>query len=140
MDVKKTLAAAGLLTLMGGVAACGGGGSSSGSSGSADGPTDASKTDFCATLTSLGQDTTPKGLADAFKKVGTPSDIDSASRHGYEVLVEHLATMADTTKASDLQAMENGLSTTDQADVAAFSTYLAKECLPTGSLPSSPSS
>jgi hypothetical protein len=140
VDVKKTLAVAGLLTLMGGVAACGGGGSSSGASGSADGPTDASRTAFCATLTSLGQDTTPQGLAAAFTKVGTPSDIDAASRHGYEVLVEHLATMSDTSKASDLGAMEKALSTTDQADVAAFSTYLAKECLPSGSLPSSPSS
>jgi hypothetical protein len=139
MHVKKSLAVAGLLTLMGGVSACGGG-SSSAASGNADGPTDASKTDFCATLSNLGQDTTPKGLAAAFQKIGTPSDIDASSRHGFEILVEHLATMADTTKASDLQAMEKDLSVADQADVLAFSTYLAKECVPAGTLPSSPSS
>jgi hypothetical protein len=140
MDVKKTLAVAGLLTLMGGVAACGGGGSSSAAAGSADGPTNASKTDFCGTLTSLGQDTTPKGLAAAFEKVGTPGDIDASSRHGFEVLVEHLSTMSDSSKASDLAAMEKGLSPSDEADVVAFSGYLTKECVPTGTLPSSPSS
>jgi hypothetical protein len=139
MDVKKTLALAGLLTLMGGVAACGGG-SSSAATGTADGPTDASKTAFCATLSSLGNTSTPKDLADAFQKIGTPSDIDSSSRHGFEILVEHLSALPDTAKASDLQAMEKSLSTADQADVLAFGTYLAKECVPTGSLPSSPSS
>jgi hypothetical protein len=139
MDVKKTLAVVGLLTLMGGVSACGGG-SSSAAAGSADGPTDASKADFCATITNLSQTSTPKDFAVAFQKVGTPSDIDPASRHGFEVLVEHLATMSDTTKSSDLLAMEKTLSATDQADVTAFGVYLAKECVPTGDLPSSPSS
>ena len=139
MDVKRTLVVAGLLTLMGGVSACGGG-SSSAAAGSADGPTDASKTDFCATLSNLGEDTTPKGLAAAFKKVGTPSDIDDSSRHGYEVLVDHLATMADDTTGSDLTAMEKDLSASDQADVGAFTAYLAKECVPTADPSSSPSS
>jgi hypothetical protein len=140
MDVKRTLAVAGLLALMGGVSACGGGSSSGAAAGSADGPTNATKSDFCATLTSLGQDATPKGLAAAFQKVGTPTDIDASSRHGFEVLVEHLATMSDDAKASDLAAMEKDLSATDIKDVQAFSTYLTSECVPTGDLPSSPSS
>jgi hypothetical protein len=138
MHVKNTLAVAGLLTLMGGVAACGGG-SSSPAAGSADGPTTASKTAFCSTITNLAQDTTPKELATAFEKVGTPTDIDSSSRHGFEVLVEHLQTLPDNAKAADLTAMEKGLSATDEKDVLAFSTYLTKECVPTGSASGAPS-
>jgi hypothetical protein len=140
MDVKKTLAVAGMLALMGGVAACGGGGSSSAAVANADGPTNASKTDFCAAITSVGQDPTPKGLAAAFQKAGTPSDIDASSRHGFEVLVEHLATFPDTATQADVTDMEKALSATDIKDVQAFSEYLAKECVPTSSVPSSPSS
>lgn len=135
MYVKRTLAVAGLLTLMGGVSACGGGGSSSAAAGSSDGPSNASKTAFCAAITSLGQNPTPKGLAAAFQKVGTPSGIDASSRHGFEVLVEHLSTLPDTAKQSDLAAMEKDLSATDLKDVQAFGTYLTAECVP-----SSPSS
>jgi hypothetical protein len=149
MLVKKTLAVAGLLTVMGGVAACGGSSSSTGAgstSGSSDGPTTASKTTFCGTFEKLSSSSTPKDVAAALSTAGTPSDIDASSRHGFEVLVEHLKTLPDNAKSKDLKAMEKGLSKTDEQDVLAFSTYLTKECVPTASasgqpsVPSSPSS
>ncbi len=141
MFTKKAVAAASLLVVMGGTAACGGS-SSSGSSTSADGPTDAKKSDFCATFQNLGNNTTPKQASAAFQKTGTPSDIPAGARHGFEVLVEHLATMADNAQASDLTNMEKNLNATDQKDVLAFVAYLTKQCVPTGSssVPSAPSS
>jgi hypothetical protein len=140
MFVKKTLAAAGLLTLMGGVAACGGS-SSSTATGAAGAPTGVSTATFCATFTNLSDATTPKQLADKLQSVGTPSDIAADARHGFEVLVDKLETLPDDAKASDLTSMEQGLSTTDMADVTAFTTYLQTACVPSaGSTPSSPSS
>jgi hypothetical protein len=141
MFVKKTLAAAGLLAMTGVVAACGGGGSSSAASGAAGAPTTASVSDFCATFQNMASSTTPKQAADKLKSVGTPSGIASDARHGFEVLVDHLEALPDTTKASDLTAMEKNLSATDQKDVLAFTTYLTTACVPSGSsTPSAPSS
>jgi hypothetical protein len=139
MLVKKMLAAAGLLTLVGGVAACGG--SSSSATGAAGAPTGVSTSDFCATFTNLSSATTPKQLADKLQSVGTPSDIATNERHGFEILVDKLETLPDDAKASDLSSMEQGLSATDLADVTAFTTYLTTACVPSaGSTPSSPSS
>ncbi len=136
MYMRKTLATAGLLALMGGLAACGGGSSSS-----PDGPTDAAKATFCATFSKMSSTTTPKAASTELAAVGTPTDIDAASRHGFEVLVEHLKALPDGASSSDLQAMQKALSAADQKDVLAFGTYLTKECAPTGATtPSSPSS
>jgi hypothetical protein len=146
MDVKKTLAVAGLLALMGGVSACGGSSSSAAAAGDGDGPTTASKTTFCGAFQKMSNSTTPKEAADSLSAVGTPSDIDASSRHGFDVLVEHLEALPDDAKASDLTNMRKGLSAGDKADVLAFSTYLTHECVPTtpssggSSAPSAPSS
>jgi hypothetical protein len=142
MFVKKTLAAAGLLAMTGAVAACGGGSSSSpAATGAATAPTGASTSDFCGTFQNMANSTTPKQAADKLQVVGTPSDIAADARHGFEVLVDHLETLPDNAKSSDLTAMEKGLSATDQKDVLAFTTYLAKACVPsTSSTPSAPSS
>jgi len=136
MFTTKVAAAAALLVVLGGTAACGSSGSSS--SASAAGPTDADKASFCDTFQKLSDSTTPKEAAAAFQKVGTPSDITTDARAGYEVLVTHLGTRADNASSSDLTAMEKSLSSTDQKDVIAFVTYLTKECV--GSLPSANSS
>ena len=142
MQMRKTLATAGLLALMGGMAACGGGSSSSpDAAGSSDGPADATKATFCSTFSKMSDSTTPKDASTQLIAVGTPADIDASSRHGFEVLVEHLGTLPDGASSSDLDAMQKSLSATDQKDVLAFGTYLTKECVPTGSTtPSSPSS
>ena len=96
------------------------------------------RTSFCDTFQKLSDSTTPKEAAAAFQEVGTPSDIADDERAGYEVLVTNLSKMADDAKSSDLTAMEQSLSATDQKNVVAFVTYLTKECV--GDLPSSPSS
>jgi hypothetical protein len=136
MFTTKVASAAALLVLVGATAACG----SSGSSSAADsaGPTDADKTSFCDTFQKLSDSTTPKEAAAAFQEVGTPSNIADDERAGYEVLVSNLSKMADDAKSSDLTAMQQSLSATDQKNVVAFVTYLTKECV--GALPSAPSS
>jgi hypothetical protein len=137
---KKTLAAAGLLVMTGALAACGGGSSSTAATGAATAPTGATTTDFCSTFQNLASDSTPKQAADKLQAIGTPSDIAADARHGFEVLVDHLETMPDTSKSKDLLAMEQGLSATDQKDVLAFTTYLTKACVPDTSSPSGSSS
>jgi hypothetical protein len=142
MFVKKTLAASGLLALMGAVAACGGG-SSSTPAGAAGAPTAATTADFCATISGLSNDDTASAAAAKLQTVGTPAGIAADARHGFEVLVDQLGTLPADEKGSDLtQAqLEKGMSATDVKDVAAFTTYLGTACAPsTGSTPTAPPS
>jgi hypothetical protein len=132
MHHAKTLA--GALVLAGGITACGGGSSDAGGSGA---PTNASKTSFCKTFTTLGADTTPKEAADKLAEIGTPRGIDSGARHGFEVLIDHLRALPDDAKDSDLTGMAKGLKAGDQTDVVAFLTYYTDECQ---DLPTAPSS
>jgi hypothetical protein len=136
----KTLAAAGLLVMTGALAACGGGSSSSAATGAAAAPTTASTTDFCSTFQNFSNDSTPKQAADKLLTVGTPSDMAADARHGFEVLVDHLEVMPDTSQSKDLLAMEQRFSASDQKDVLAFTTYLTKACVPDGSSSSGGSS
>jgi hypothetical protein len=133
MFATKTLAAAGLLVMTGALAACGGGSSSTAATGAAAAPTGASTTDFCSTFQNMANDSTPKQAADKLQAVGTPSDMPADARHGFEVLVDHLEVMPDTSQSKDLLAMEQGLSASDQKDVLAFTTYLTKACVPESS-------
>jgi hypothetical protein len=141
MHTTKVAAAAALLVVLGGTAACGSSDSSA-ASGAAGAPTDASKSDFCSTISSVTDSTTPHELADSFQKTGTPSDIDASSRHGFEVLVDAIAALPDDAKSSDLTAasVTKDMSATDKKDFTAFGAYLAQECAAAGSAPSAPSS
>ncbi len=141
MFTTKVASAAALLVVLGTTAACGSSDSSSSSDG-AGAPTDASKTDFCSTIASVTDSTTPHQLAADFQKVGTPADIDDSSRHGFEVFVDTITALPDDTKSSDLTAaaVTKDMSAAEKADFAAFGAYLAKECVPAGSAPSAPSS
>lgn len=112
------------LPLAAGLGACGG--SSGGSAGSP--PTDASQASFCKTFTGLGADTTPKQAATTLGRVGTPSNIGSAQRRGFVVLVQHLRQLPDAANNEALTRMTQGLKASDQADVRAFLTYYADEC------------
>lgn len=134
MQNPKTLLAVGALLLAGGLAACGNGSSDSAAGGSG-APTNASKDAFCKTFTELGADVTPKEAADRLGKVGTPKDIDSGARHGFEVLVDHLRQLPDDAKDSDLTRMAQDLKAGDQADVVSFLKFYGDECagLPTDS-------
>jgi hypothetical protein len=129
--LRMTTVAAGLLVLAGALAACGGSDSSAQSG--AEAPTNASKDDFCHTMTNLSLKSTPGQIADQLAAVGTPSDIDSSARHGFEVFLEKVRALPKDTKAEDLNKVQSDLSSQDQAAVIAFLTYTQQECasLPT---------
>lgn len=120
MQPSKALVAVAALVLTGGLTACG---SSDGST-----PADASKADFCATFSRLKASTAPRDVADALSRVGTPKDIDSRARHGFQVLISKLRGLPAHAKESDLRVMARGLKPADQADVVAFLTYFTREC------------
>lgn len=140
MDPRRTLAAAGLLVaLSASLTACGGGSSSSAGS-SSGAPTDAAKADFCGTLKGSGSDQKPSDVAASMSAVGTPSDIDASSRHGFEVLVGKMAQITSANPSdSDIAKMAQGFKSTDLADVQAFISYYVRECAG-GLLPSGGSS
>jgi hypothetical protein len=136
MRNARTPALAGLALLAGGLlggglAACGGTPASGGSG--SDAPDDASRSSFCASLATLTGGVSPKKAADTLGRVGTPSDIGSDARHGFEVLLGRLRELPPHGSKSVITHMARGLRPPDQQDVAAFLTYYAGECrrLPT---------
>jgi hypothetical protein len=139
MDVRKTLAAAALLAVLGVAAGCGNS-ASSGSGSAADAPTGASKTDFCRAIQGASGSTSPRKLAEDLTKVGTPSGIDASSRHGFELLVKAFEKLPDNPQNSDLQKMIQGVSQSDKTDIEAFFVYAQTECGIGASVPSAPSS
>ena len=88
----------------------------------------ASKADFCRTFEHLGPDTSPRQAAEELSRVGTPGDIDSGARHGFEVLVDHLREWPEGTHARRLTQLVRTLNDEDAADVRAFLIYYAQEC------------
>lgn len=120
----RAAAVAVALALAGGLSACGGSSTSS----DATPPTDASKATFCKTFTDLGADVTPQQAADKLSDVGTPSDIGSSQRHGFEILVAHLRTLPDKANDQAFTAMAQSLDTSDKSDLNAFLKYYADEC------------
>jgi hypothetical protein len=139
MDVRKTLAAAALVALAGLATGCGNS-ASSGSGSAADAPSNASKTDFCTAIKGASSSNSPRKLAEQLTKVGTPSGIDSSSRHGFEVLVKAFEKLPDNPQTSDIQKLIQGVSPSDQTDIEAFFAYAQTECGLSGpSVPTSPS-
>jgi hypothetical protein len=106
------------VVLAGGLAACGD--SSSGSP--------ASKADFCHSFDMLGSNATPGHAADELSKVGTPSDIDSSARRGFDLLVSHLRDLPDKSSPGGITKMVQDMNDRDAAAVRAFITYYASEC------------
>ena len=88
----------------------------------------ASKADFCHSFDTLGSRATPAHAADELSKVGTPSDIDAAARHGFELLVEHLRDLPDKSSPGGITKMVQDMRQQDAADVRAFITYYASKC------------
>jgi hypothetical protein len=134
MFTTKVAGAAALLVVLGGAAACGSSDSSSPAA-SPSIPTTADKTTFCTTLQNSKS---PQDAVDSLTKLGTPSDIDAASRHGFEVLLDEFKALPPSPQPSDLTSLEKKLSTTDQKDIQAFGAYVTKECV--SSTPSAPAS
>jgi hypothetical protein len=127
MPEARVLAAAVAMVLAGGLTACGGDTSSTSSS--------ASKADFCQTFNQLGSDTSPQHAADELSRVGTPSDIGSSARRGFEVLVDQLRGLPPGAKPGEITQMVKDLHPQDATDVRDFITYYVSECqgLPGGS-------
>ena len=123
-------AVAGIVLLAGGLAACGGPSRGSGSTA----PDDASRSAFCRSLARLDGRGSPGRAADVLAGVGTPSDIGSSARHGFEVLLGRLRELPPHANQGDISQMGRGLTGADQRDVAAFIGYYARECRrqPTG--------
>jgi hypothetical protein len=130
MDVRKALAAAGLVVaLTGSLTACGGGSDSTGGGGSGGAPTDASKDAFCGTLKDQSSDAAPKDVAARMKSVGTPSDINAPARRGFEVLVDKMSQLSSSNPSdADIAKMAKDFAKQDLADVQAFIAYYVQKC------------
>jgi hypothetical protein len=120
MPEARILVAAMAMALAGGLAAC--------SSSSSSSPSAASKADFCRTFEHLGPDMSPPRAAHQLERVGTPGDIDSHARRGFEVLVDHLRHLPEGSHAGRIAQLMRDLHPDDAADVRDFITYYAKEC------------
>ncbi|PWN03389.1 hypothetical protein DJ010_09820 [Nocardioides silvaticus] len=108
-------------------------------------PTDASRTEFCATATdqswaeSLGEDTDGDAIADAvrgwgddLRETGTPEGIPDDAREGFELTVDYLRHV-DADDFEDLGApapVNDDLSEEEQDKVTAFDEYVAETCRP----------
>jgi hypothetical protein len=96
-------------------------------------PSGASHAEFCHTFARLGAGMSPTEAADRLTAVGTPRDIDTSARHGFEVLVDHLRDLPNTSPGS-LSDLVRDLPSEDAADVQAFVQYYGATCrkLPSG--------
>jgi hypothetical protein len=117
-QARTLVAAAATMVLAGGLTGCGDSSSSS----------SASKADFCRTFNQLGSDTSPHRAADELSRVGTPSDIGSGARRGFDVLVAHLRDLPEGAQPREVTQMVQGLHSQDATDVRAFITYYVGEC------------
>ncbi|HJQ05545.1 MAG TPA: hypothetical protein VJ872_08885 [Nocardioides sp.] len=148
--IKRSALALSAAALMGlSLSACGSNGGSSA-------PTNASQEDFCKTFedaSSTIDDTASDSdqadqahkVADSLKKVGTPSDMSSDARQGFEIFVDFLGKVdaSEVKKLNDSSSSSdnNPFSGDDKTKVEAFLQYTTTKCIPTGSpsdLPSVP--
>ncbi len=145
MNLRTRLTLSSTVLLVGAVTtACGGGSGGSGA------PTDASVKDFCQTQTSLFKDLLPddmsnpevpsnedmaravKGWGAKLEAVGTPKDISSDARKGFERVIEQAdAIQADDFSIDKLDQLEAGgadASAEVKKQAQAFTDYLTKTC------------
>ncbi|WP_418059379.1 hypothetical protein [Pimelobacter simplex] len=103
-------------------------------------PDDASAEDFCAAWTE-GSGGSADGLHDraaALEDAGTPADVSTAARSGYEIFVEQAKPVDDADVAALDQAAATpaglaevyGISEDEAADVVAFFDYANTTCPP----------
>ena len=149
--MKHVLIAAALLSLGGVAAGCGDNSDSADSAGStpttassspSSAPTDGTSDDLCTALTAgstIKDGADVAAFADGLEKAGTPSDIPTEARKGFETYVGVLEDVDPKATAKDLQNMKNvDLSKEEQTNVQAFLGYASQTCAP--SAPSAPSS
>ncbi|GAA2140684.1 hypothetical protein GCM10009844_10560 [Nocardioides koreensis] len=149
--MKHVLIAAALLSLGGVAAGCGDNSDStesasstptSASSSPTSAPTDGTSDDLCTALTagsSIKDGADVADFAAGLEKAGTPTDIPTEARKGFETYVGVLEDVDPKATAKDLQNMKNvDLSKEEQTNVQAFLGYASQTCAP--SAPSAPSS
>ena len=122
MKTTASLAAA-LLFVGFGATACGG----SDGSGA---PEDASKDEFCQSFLALDEDANVADTAEAFKKVGTPSDISDDARKGFEFIIDNakkLDDLGDT--GDDAAAVEKEFGKDAASQTIAFGQYVVSTCM-----------
>lgn len=150
MRLKHALIAVCLVTVGGAATACGGNDSSAASdaatpsdtASSAAGdpssaPTDTSAVNFCDGLTSTSKITDGKDVA-AFAAVlettGTPANIPTDARAGYQIYVTALESIDENTTTAQLKKMGDlGLSKSDQTKIQSFMSYAGSLCAPSQS-------
>lgn len=108
-------------------------------------PTDASKTEFCATVTDqswaedLGSDSDGDDIADAFRAwgddlqdLGTPEGISDDAREGFELTVDYLRHVdaADFEDLGDSAPVNDDLTDDEEEQVSAFEEFVAETCRP----------
>jgi len=135
-DMKRALAAASLVLLVGTGAGCGDDGDGGGA------PSDASVDDFCGTFNDfyaeaeeLGEDAADEDLVAALKntgeelgEVGTPEDISDDARAGFEATVEAIEDLPDDATQEDVANLEDDYSEKVQGQVDEFASYLNETC------------
>lgn len=136
------LTAASLVLVAGVLAGCGGDTSSTEKPAESGPPTDASVSEFCGTFKDIAQDVVKLGkdakdsevvaaIKDAggqLEKVGTPKDISSDARSGYELTLKMIDDLDDNATQEDLAKAEDGLSEAEKKQEQAFNDYLGKTC------------
>jgi hypothetical protein len=134
--VRLALVAASLVLVAGGVAGCGGDDDDSG--GGAGAP---STEEFCGALKAFQDDfsgadpskdleayiQTLKKAADKLDDVGTPKDMTSDAQDGFDLTVEKITDLSDSSTLDDLADIGD-VSDEDQKKLDALDEYIAKTC------------
>jgi hypothetical protein len=135
---KGTLALAGAVLVLGGMAGCGGSSSDSGSSA----PDSASTDEFCEAFSSLFTEVMAeagtgdmskavsaiKEWAENMQEVGTPDDMPEEARDGFEVFVDAASEIDENATLEDLQDLGGDLSEADQEAGDAFGDWATETC------------
>ncbi len=148
-SLPATLAAA-LLVVLALVAGCGSSGSTAdrgadrdeGSAADAS-PTDASVEEFCGAFMDLIQQATEVGdglsdaeavelakqTADKLAAIGTPEDIPAEAREAFELAIEKIRAIPEGATRKELDAIAGDLSTEQDQNLDALTTYVTNKCL-----------
>jgi hypothetical protein len=109
-------------------------------------PTDASKSEFCASVSDrswydeIGDEPDAEAIVDGLEswgadleEVGTPEDIDDDAREGFEITVEYLADLDpdDFEELSNFDpSVSEDLSEDEREKVEALNAYVDETCVP----------
>lgn len=129
--MKKALIAAALTLVAGTTAGCGG-----------DPPEDASTEDFCQSfedfdnaMDDLGEDASTeeqiqeaKDQIEQVREVGTPEDMSSEEREGYDIFTQTILDLDDDASEEELDKIDEELSEDEQDKVDAFFSYADETC------------